>query len=88
MVRIMRKERIPTDGARALRQWLREQGMSLCAFCERNRLDRVNTQKAVNGERRRVTVDFALSIEKATGGAVPVELWASETMRPTEQKAA
>jgi hypothetical protein len=80
----MRKERIPTDGARALREWLASQGISLFAFCERHSLDRVNTQKAVNGERRRVSVDFALSIEKATGGAVPIELWASETMRPVQ----
>lgn len=81
----MTKEKRPTDGARALRQWLREQGMSLCAFCQEHQIDRVNTQKAVNGEKRRISVDFALAIEHATDGVVDIRMWASSTMRAVDQ---
>lgn len=79
------KPRRPTDGARALRAWLEAKGQSLTAFCAEHRLERVNAQRAVNGERKRVSVDFALAVERATRGGVLCSQWASETKAETSK---
>ncbi len=61
-----------TDGGRDLRAYLTEQKISVPDFCEKHGLDRIQVQRVLNGERwKRVTVDFANSIEKATDGAIP-----------------
>lgn len=75
--------RYVTDGARALRAYLRDIGQSVPSFCEEHELDRIMVQRALNGERRRISVDFAAAIERATGGRVPWIRWRSETA--TEQ---
>jgi hypothetical protein len=77
-------DRQATDGVRALRSYLDTNGLSITAFCARNGLDRIQVLRVLNGERRRISVDFALSIERATGGAVQTSLWSSATAKPTE----
>lgn len=59
---------------------LKKIGLSQTAFCAQKGLDRIAVQRAVNGERRRYTVDFALEIEAATEGAVPVKSWATRAI--------
>lgn len=77
----MRERRI-TDGARALRAYLEQERLSVPVFCERNGLDRIQVQRALNGERwGRITVDFAESIERATKGRVSWRRWLSRTAR-------
>lgn len=75
------KERRPTAGARALVAYLARTKQSITAFCAAHDLDRVQVQRAINGERTRISVDFARAIEEATGGAVRCQLWASNTAR-------
>jgi hypothetical protein len=77
-------QRRVTDGARALRAYLIKIGISVPVFCERNGLDRIQVQRVLNGERVRISVDFALSIQKATKGAVAFPMFASSTGRPVE----
>jgi hypothetical protein len=76
--------RYVTDGARLLRAWLHEQQISIPVFSEVHGLDRIMVQRAINGERRRISVDLALAIEVATNGGVPVAAWASATAIPYE----
>lgn len=68
-----------TRGARLLREFLAESKQSIPKFAEANGLCRIRVQRALNGERHRIAVDFALAVERATGGAVPIGAWASET---------
>jgi hypothetical protein len=76
------KDRVETAGGRALRAYLRAHGnMSVPDFCEKHGIDRIRVQKAMNGGIRRVAVDLACAIEKATGGAVRVSLWAKNELR-------
>lgn len=71
-----------TDGARDLRAWLTEKGMSVPDFCEKHGLDRIQVQRALNGERwKRITVDFAFAISRATDGEVVWDRWRSTTGR-------
>ncbi len=51
---------------------------SIPAFCEAKGLDRLKVARAIKGEILRVDVDFALDVEEATGGAVPVERWRTD----------
>jgi hypothetical protein len=65
-------ERRITDGGRDLREYLTEIGQSVPAFCEEHHLDRIQVQRVMNGERyKRISVEFANSIETATGGRIP-----------------
>lgn len=68
-----------TDGARALATWLDERALSASRFAELNRIDRVQLLRAMNGERVRISIDLAATIEKATAGAVRCHLWATWT---------
>lgn len=69
-----------TDGGRELRAFLTRKGISVPKFCELHGLDRIQVQRALNGERwKRITVDFAHSIEIATAGEVPMTAWRSVT---------
>lgn len=71
MLSTMSDRRI-TDGGRELRSFLTEHKVSVPDFCEQHGLDRIQVQRVLNGERwKRVSVDFAHSIEKATDGVVP-----------------
>jgi hypothetical protein len=69
-----------TDGARRLLAWLDEHGISIPDFCEAHGLPRIVTQRALNGQRRRFTVDFACMVETATGGSIKCEEWSTTTL--------
>lgn len=69
-----------TDGARDLRAYLTEHSISVPDFCEEHGLDRIQVQRVLNGDRwKRITVDFAHAIDRATGGSVPWTTWRSTT---------
>jgi hypothetical protein len=78
-----------TDGARDLRAFLNANSLSVPVFCERHRLDRIQVQRVLKGERwRRISVDFAFAIQKATGGHVRWDRWLSSTAKPPTRRAA
>jgi hypothetical protein len=64
-----------TMGAAKLLAFVRATSKTIPKFCEENGLNRIKTQKAINGGLTRIDVGFALDIEKATGGAVMVRDW-------------
>jgi hypothetical protein len=69
-------EEFVTEGAKDLRAWLDKHGISVPDFCEQHDLDRVEVQRCMNGERQRITVNFAKDIELATRGDVKIVRWA------------
>lgn len=73
------RERRVTDGARALRAYLKRIGKSVPVFCEEHNLDRIAVQRALNGERQRISVDFAKAIHRATDGNIAWDSWTSDT---------
>ena len=78
-----------TDGARDLRAYLDDVGISIPVFSSKHGFDRIHVQRVLNGERwRRITVDFAHAVEKATGGRVVWTRWLSKTGRKPVAKAA
>jgi hypothetical protein len=70
----------PTPTGRVLlREYLATHAHSTHSFCREHRLDYPYTLRVLSGERgQRVSVDYALAIQAATAGAVPVESWRSE----------
>lgn len=62
-------------GAALLRGYLKRSGLSLYAFCRDHDFDRIALSRLLKQERKRVTVQLALKIARATSGAVPVESW-------------
>jgi hypothetical protein len=62
-----------TQGAKETRAWLAANDMSVPDFCEQNDLNRIEVQRCLRGERQRTSVDLAVAISRATGGAVSVE---------------
>lgn len=80
-------ERRVTDGGRKLRAYIDKNYVKggVPRFCEENEIDRISVQRALNGERQRISVDLATQIEKATAGAVQVQSWASWTGRVEKQ---
>ena len=84
----MKQPRMRTAGAKALRRYLNKIKTSVPVFCEANDLDRITVQRVLNGERTRISVDFAYAIYRATGGAVSWHLFRSATARPVEADAA
>lgn len=78
MLDLKREPKFPvTRGAELLRAFLRRTGQSVPKFCEANDIDRILCQRAMNGDRKRISVDFALAIQRATGGDVPVDAWST-----------
>ncbi len=74
-----------TDGGRDLRAYLTEHKVSVPDFCEKHGLDRIQVQRVLNGERwKRVSVDFANSIERATKGAIRYTSFLPHTATPAE----
>lgn len=69
----------PPEGARLLREHVAKLGTTVTRFCEDHGIDRFVALPALNGKRKRVSVDFALAIERATDGAVPMASWATES---------
>ena len=76
-------ERVISDGARALRVFLNTKNISVPDFCETHGLDRIQVQKALKGEIKRISVDLALNIERATESVVKAHGWREETRRPS-----
>ena len=79
----MGNQRLVTDGGRKLRAYIDEHYKTggVPKFCEEKGLPRINVQRALNGERKRISVDLAVAIELATGGWVVVKDWQSSTGR-------
>ena len=70
---------VKTAGAKDLREYLGEKGLSVSAFCLAHKLDRIQVMRALSGERKRFSVDFAEAIENATNGHVKWFRWRSAT---------
>lgn len=62
--------------AQALLAHIRELYGTIPAFSTAKGLDRLKVQKVINGTIKRIDVPFALDIERATDGKVPVPWWA------------
>lgn len=70
-----------TRGAQALDEFLRGAGLTLHAFCDAHHLDYAQAHRNMSGARgKRVSVDFAAAIERATGGAIPARFWCQGTL--------
>jgi len=70
---MMNGEELP--GVLVLNQWLKDRGLSPTGFAKRHGMDDREVRKLVKGERRRISVEFASEIERATDGGVPMHLW-------------
>lgn len=56
-----------------------EEHGSVSAFASEKGLDRVQVLRVLNGTRgSRMTVKLAVAVEAATGGEVPVSMWAED----------
>ena len=76
-----RTEPSPTapPGSVLLRQHIDSTGTSIPAFALAAGIDRTQIQRLIEGSgAKRVTVNLASRIERATGGAVPVSAWATD----------
>lgn len=51
------------------------------AFCEKYALDRIKVQRILHEDFRRIDVDFAFAIERATQGAVLAQSWCTKKVR-------
>ncbi len=72
-----------TEGGRELRAHITALGLSVPDFCETHGLDRIQVQRVMNGERwKRISVDFAFAIERATNGCVAWTRFLSKTAAP------
>jgi plasmid maintenance system antidote protein VapI len=79
-----RTEPNPTapQGSQLLRQFIDDSGGSIPSFAEEHDLDRVQLMRLIEGSgAKRVTVNLASRIERATGGAVPVSAWLRRSAR-------
>jgi transcriptional regulator with XRE-family HTH domain len=73
-----------SEGARLLRRFLGDKGLTVPEFCEAHGLCRIQVQRALKGERKRISVDFAKKIHAATEGTIPLVAWSSDTLRPVD----
>jgi hypothetical protein len=62
-------------GAALLKQWLADHDVSARRFGIDNRIAGDELSKIMRGLYKTVSVDFAVKVEDATGGAVPVRSW-------------
>lgn len=87
MVRANKEPRYPLKAAvPVLDAWLTAKGLKLHPWCEANGVDRIALCRLMNGDRSKVSVDLALDVERATGGAVRADLW--RTPADAKKKAA
>ena len=77
-----------TEGAKLLRAHITLSGLNIPDWCDKHGVERITLQRVVNGDRLRISVDFALTIEKVTRGAVPVSAWASTKAMKAATRAA
>lgn len=73
----------PTDhplqrGIEALNAWLTPRKLSINRFAIQNGIDPSLLSKCMRGATRRISMDLAHKIERATGGAVPLTVWVSD----------
>ena len=61
--------------AQKLLDHIRERHRTIPAFCEATGLDRLKIQRLIRGLPRRIDVQFAAEIQKATKGAVKLKDW-------------
>lgn len=66
-------------GPEKLLAHIRGLALSIPDFCESHGLFRQKVEKAIKGDLKRIDVDFALAIQRATDGAVVVEDWESHS---------
>lgn len=72
-----------TEGGRDLRALLTELDISVPDFCEKHSLDRIQVQRVLNGERwKRISVEFADAIERATDGRIQYRQFLPSTATP------
>ena len=71
--------------SKALLAHIRAKFITVPAFAEATGIDRIKVQKAIRGEIKRMDVEFAFAIEKATGGVVPASWWME--IAPEKRKA-
>jgi hypothetical protein len=62
-------------GAVLLRKWLDDNKVTAHRFAIDNRIDQGELSKLLRGRRGGVGVEFAVKVEDATGGDVPVRSW-------------
>lgn len=68
-------EACPLPAAQQLLAHIRDGYGTIPKFCEAKGLDRLKVARALNGELTRFDVDFALDVQRATGGAVGADGW-------------
>ena len=76
----------PARGALLLRRYLDRRRLSIAAFAEQHGFCPVQIGRLLNGDRRRVSVDTAAAIEKATNRAVPMRAWCREGVAPGDEQ--
>jgi hypothetical protein len=54
---------------------LRRRGYTRYSFCKRWGFDRIQLQRLLDGKIRRISIDLADDIERATDGEVPIRAW-------------
>ncbi|MFO7181487.1 MAG: hypothetical protein DIU78_022475 [Pseudomonadota bacterium] len=67
-----------TRGARELLAHIRQHYGTIPAFAAQKGIDRIKLQKAIGGRIKRIDVEFAFEIERATGGQVLAAWWVPE----------
>lgn len=89
---VERAPRIKEPGAGAgpkkLFDHIRGLDISIPDFCEKHGLFRQKVEKAIKGDLKRIDVDFALAIQRATDGAVTVPDWETQESADEEGGAA
>lgn len=69
-----------TRGAKKLRSLLQRRKLTITDFAKSAGVDRIQLHRVLTGERwKHISVDFALGVRDATGGAIDVEDFASMT---------
>lgn len=66
-----------SEGVLLTRAYLKRINSSIPKFCEDHGLDRLQVQRILNGEQRRISVEFADAMERATEGRVGWRTWAA-----------
>jgi hypothetical protein len=80
------------SGPELLAAFFERHATNMTRFAEENGIDRVRLlrllKSAREGKTVRVSVNFALELERATKGEVPVAAWASPAESTNEEKGA
>lgn len=73
------ERRAAPEGARLLREHLDRTEQSVAAFCRAHGLDRIQVLRVLKGQYgKRVSVDFARAIERATNNEIAWHAWLQE----------